>query len=201
MVYNSLMKYILCLLFLIPGFLYAQEIIKFDDFSVDGYENRVMYVELKKYENNLTLVNKYKELTKEMPSIKKYSSGDNTFFTFTGYVIENTNDIIVIDVMLKLVNDDITIINEKLLDGFDIENNEIDSLIKNSDDSEEFIISEGSDLNGSFITHKKLFKNDSDEIEDNFSMMYAMIIHSNLENIRQENISRRLMYYILEFTY
>jgi hypothetical protein len=74
--------------------------------------------------------------------------------------------------------------------------NEIENMNKQED-----YITKGKDANGVFTMHKKLFASDSFEIEDNFGMLYAYILSSNFSNIRHENISRKLMYYIMEFTY
>ena len=176
-----------------------QETIDFDDFSTEGYEYGIMYIERKIYENNLKLVNEYKKFIIEMPEITKYSYQGSTFFIFTGYIIDSENNVCIMDVKLKLFNDHITIFDKGLLNGFNIDGNEIDNLIKTINEQDNYII-KGNDINGSYSIYKNLYANDSSEIEDNFGIAYAYILYFN-NNIDPGKISRRLMYYILEFTY
>jgi hypothetical protein len=175
-----------------------QKNIDFDDFSTKEYEYGVMYIEKRIYENNLELVNKYKKLTSEMPIIKKYSYKDNIFYNFTGYIIDDENNVCIMNVQLKLL-DDITIIDKDLLNGFNINDNEIDNLKRTINEQDNYI-TKGNDANGSYIIYKNLYINDSFKIEDNFGMAYAFVLYFN-NNIDPEKISRRLMYYIMEFTY
>jgi hypothetical protein len=180
--------------------LFSQENIYFDDFSTDDYEYGIMYVEMRIYENNIELVNKYKKLINIIPVIKKYSNDDNTIYAFTGYIIDNENNVSVIDVKLKLLNTDFAVIENKLVQEFNITDNEFSKLVENMNKPEDYVI-KGKDENGSFIMHKKLFVNDSFEIEDTFGMSYAYILFLNYSNIEHENLSRRLLYYIMDFTY
>ena len=192
------MKYIIFLLLFVTNIIFSQEMIVFDDFSIDDYENGIMYVEMKIYKNNLALANKTKKLLNEMPIIKKYSNIDSTIYIFTGNIVDSENNVAIVNVKLKLLNN--YILENELLSEFNITRNEIRKLIENMNEGDDFII-EGKDTNGSFELHKKLYVNDSYEIDDNFGMAYAYIIYFNLSNIDQEKISRRLMYYIMEFTY
>jgi hypothetical protein len=194
------MKYLFVLLFFIPSFLFSQETIGFDDFETGDYGYGIMYVEMKVYENNIRLVNKYKHLVHEMPVINKLSSGDNTIYTFTGYVIDNKNTFASVNVKLKLLDTDFLIIEDELSHEFNVADDELEILIDNMNEAGDYI-KKGKDSDGSFTIYKKLYVNDSDEIEDNFGMSYAYILYFNFENIKQHSISRRLMYYILEFTY
>jgi hypothetical protein len=194
------MKYFSVLLFFITNFLFSQEIISFDDFDTGDYANGIMYVEIKIYENNINLADKYRQLIDEMPAIEKYFNGDNTIYTFTGYTIDNANNVSIINVKLKLSDFDLMFLENELLHGFNIDENEAKTLIEHMDEVEDYVI-EGKDINGSFTVRKRLYVNDTFEIEDNFGMIYAYILFSNFSNIDRENISRRLMYYILEYTY
>jgi len=193
------MKYFVVLLFFIANSLFSQEIVSFDDFDTDDYEYGIMYVEMKNYTNNIRLANKNKEMLKEIPVIRKYSNKDNTIYAFTGYIIDDKNNVSIIDVKLKLLDDGFVIQNELLRD-FNIVKKEVPKLIENMHDPEDYIM-KGKDKDGSFELHKKIFVKDSPEIEDSFSMLYAYILFSNFSSIDQNNISRRLMYYIMEFTY
>ena len=193
------MKYFVVLLFFIANSLFSQEIVSFDDFDTDDYEYGIMYVEMKNYTNNIRLANKNKEMLKEIPVIRKYSNKDNTIYAFTGYIIDDKNNVSIIDVKLKLLDDGFVIQNELLRD-FNIVKKEVPKLIENMHDPEDYIM-KGKDKDGSFELHKKIFVKDSSEIEDSFGMLYAYILFSNFSNIDPENISRRLMYYIMEFSY
>jgi len=193
------MKYFVVLLFFIASSLFSQEAVFFDDFDTDDYEYGIMYIEMKNYMNNIRLVNKNKNLLKEIPVIRKYTNKDNTIYTFTGYIIDDENNVSIISVKLKLLNDGF-VIQDELLRDFNIAKNEIPKLIENMHDPEDYIM-KGKDKDGSFELHKKIFVKDSSEIEDSFGMLYAYILFSNFSNIDPENISRRLMYYIMEFSY
>ena len=193
------MKYFVVLLFFIANPLFSQEAVSFDDFDTSDYEYGIMYVEMKNYTNNIRVVNKNKNLVKEIPVIKKYSNKDNTLYAFTGYIIDDENNVSIINVKLKLLNNGFVIQNELLRD-FNIVKNEIPRLIENMQVTDDYI-TEGKDKDGSFTLHKKVFVKDSYEIEDNFNMFYAYILFSNFSSINPDNISRRLMYYIMEFTY
>jgi len=193
------MKYFVVLLFFIASSLFSQETVSFDDFDTDDYEYGIMYIEMKNYTNNIRLANKNKKLLKEIPVIRKYTNKDNTIYTFTGYIIDDKNNVSIISVKLKLLNDGFVIQNELLRD-FNIAKKESPKLIENMHDPEDYIM-KGKDKDGSFELHKKIFVKDSSEIEDSFGMLYAYILFSNFSNIDPENISRRLMYYIMEFSY
>ena len=194
------MKHILLIMVFITNFIFSQEIISFDDFEIGDFENGIMYFEQKIYKNNTNLTNEYKDLLNEIPIIKKYSNADNMIYSFTGYVIDNSNNVCIITVKLKLSDMNISLIENELLNEFAIDEKEIKILIENMNEAGEYIF-EGKDTNGSFSVEKRLYFDDSYEFEDYFGMIYAYIIFSNLNRIKQENISRRLMYYILEYTY
>ena len=194
-----MMKYIIFLLLFITNIIFSQEMIIFDDFNIEDYESGIMYVETKIYRNNTALANKTKKLLNEMPVIKKYQNINSTIYFFTGNIVDTENNVVIIDVKLKLLNDDYILENE-LLYEFNIKRDEIKTLIENVNEEDDFIIN-GKDTDGSFELYKNLYVNDSYEIEDNFGMVYAYIVYFNLSNIDQEKISRRLMYYIMEFTY
>jgi hypothetical protein len=193
------MKYFIVLLFFITDFLFSQEAVSFDDFDTDDYEYGIMYIEMKNYTNNIRMVNKNKNLVKEIPVIKKYSNKDNIIYAFTGYIIDDENNVSIINVKLKLLDSGFVIQNELSRD-FNIVKNEIPKLIENMQVTEDYITG-GKDKDGSFTLHKKILVKDSYEIEDSFSMIYAYILFSNFSSIDPDNISRRLMYYIMEFTY
>jgi hypothetical protein len=194
------MKNILIIVFtfFITNLLFSQENISFDDFTTGNYENGIMLIELKMYQNNIVLANKYKKILNKMPVINKYSNENNTIYTYTGYIVHE-EDVIIMDVKLKLLNGDINI-KKELISEFKIKNNEIEKLIESAEEDEAYIIEE-EDSNGKFTMSRQLYVNDTSAINDNFSMFYALIILANLSEIGQEKVSRRLWNYITEFAY
>jgi hypothetical protein len=104
------------------------------------------------------------------------------------------------NVNLKLLNDDIEYLEKDILKSLPIKEDDIDILIENLYETDDIYL-EGNDQYGDYIINKKLFAEEAYEIADRFGMFYAYNVYLNFSKIDPSKINRRLMYYIMEFTY
>jgi hypothetical protein len=181
----------------LSSLLFGQENVQFKDVTSGDYDNGFLYIEVKTYPNNKKLIEESKNKTRELPVITKEKINNEIYYSFTGYVIGDENDIEIMRVKIKFTNDErINNIN-RLLNGFGLSINDIKELLENIDDDEEFIADTGKDNYGEYAVHRNLLFDDSDEIEDGFKIYYAMIVLLNIADINQEDLSRDLLNYLM----